>query len=231
MKKIAKSFVASILALITILRRSAMKTKRLLLQLILAFLPVFFAASAMAATVTLTMDEVGTQLINGLTVTKGGEGFTFSNPSQTLYYDSFGPGIVTYVQDPTIQGSLSSFSVAYSNPVYSIQFGLAESAVTPLTGARVSLFNGVTPTGNFLFDLPLVDPYAEGRFSWSGGPVTSMTVDPAAGPQALAFDNLTVNLSPVPEPSTYAMMLAGLGLIGFIAYRRKNNSSNMLMAA
>jgi hypothetical protein len=35
----------------------------------------------------------------------------------------------------------------------------------------------------------------------------------------------------VPEPETYAMMLAGLGLIGFIAYRRKNNSSNMLMAA
>jgi hypothetical protein len=37
--------------------------------------------------------------------------------------------------------------------------------------------------------------------------------------------------APVPEPSTYAMMLAGFGLIGFIAYRRKNNSSNMLMAA
>jgi type VI secretion system secreted protein Hcp len=36
--------------------------------------------------------------------------------------------------------------------------------------------------------------------------------------------------SPVPEPSTYVMMLAGLGLIGFIAYRRKNDSSNMPMA-
>jgi hypothetical protein len=35
----------------------------------------------------------------------------------------------------------------------------------------------------------------------------------------------------VPEPETYAMLLAGLSLIGFIAYRRKNNSSNMLMAA
>jgi type VI secretion system secreted protein Hcp len=37
--------------------------------------------------------------------------------------------------------------------------------------------------------------------------------------------------NPVPEPSTYAMMLAGLGLIGFIAYRRKNDSSDMPMAA
>jgi hypothetical protein len=38
-------------------------------------------------------------------------------------------------------------------------------------------------------------------------------------------------LSPVPEPQTYAMWLAGLGLIGFTIYRRKNNSSGKLMAA
>jgi hypothetical protein len=35
----------------------------------------------------------------------------------------------------------------------------------------------------------------------------------------------------VPEPSTYAMLLAGLGLIGFISFRRKNDSSDMPMAA
>ena len=27
--------------------------------------------------------------------------------------------------------------------------------------------------------------------------------------------------SPIPEPETYAMLLAGLGLLGFIARRRK----------
>jgi hypothetical protein len=30
-----------------------------------------------------------------------------------------------------------------------------------------------------------------------------------------------VNTTPVPEPQTYAMMLAGLGLLGFAAHRRK----------
>ena len=30
------------------------------------------------------------------------------------------------------------------------------------------------------------------------------------------------SITPVPEPETFAMLLAGLGLIGFTARRRKN---------
>jgi hypothetical protein len=36
--------------------------------------------------------------------------------------------------------------------------------------------------------------------------------------------NGAVSLAPVPEPETYGMMMAGLGLIGFIARRRKLNA-------
>jgi hypothetical protein len=32
-------------------------------------------------------------------------------------------------------------------------------------------------------------------------------------------------VSPAPEPETYAMFMAGLGLMGFIARRRKNGQS------
>jgi len=35
------------------------------------------------------------------------------------------------------------------------------------------------------------------------------------------FDMVTVNAAPVPEAETYALMLAGLGLVGFMARRRK----------
>ena len=34
--------------------------------------------------------------------------------------------------------------------------------------------------------------------------------------------NITVNTAPVPEPEIYAMMMAGLGLMGFVARRRKS---------
>jgi hypothetical protein len=33
------------------------------------------------------------------------------------------------------------------------------------------------------------------------------------------------NLAPVPEPETYAMMLAGLGLLGLTARRRRRKPS------
>ena len=35
------------------------------------------------------------------------------------------------------------------------------------------------------------------------------------------FDMVTVNAAPVPEAQTYAMMLAGIGLVGFMAARRR----------
>ncbi|MCA1925195.1 MAG: FxDxF family PEP-CTERM protein [Thiobacillus sp.] len=35
------------------------------------------------------------------------------------------------------------------------------------------------------------------------------------------FDMVTLNAAPVPEAETYAMMLAGLGLVGFMAARRR----------
>lgn len=39
--------------------------------------------------------------------------------------------------------------------------------------------------------------------------------------QAIALDNLNVQLAPVPEPETYALMLTGLGFVGAMARRSK----------
>lgn len=47
---------------------------------------------------------------------------------------------------------------------------------------------------------------------------------PFAGPQGKGDESWTVSnylITAVPEPETYAMMLAGLGIVGFMARRRK----------
>jgi hypothetical protein len=164
------------------------------------------ATTAMATTVTLTMNEVPTQPIHNLTVTKSGVSFTFTEPTLALLYNSSGPGSVTFVQDPSIQGLLRPFSVTFSEPVNFIQFGLVELSVTPLTGASVLLSNGMA----IPFSLPLVDPFAEGQFTYSGAPVTGFSLTPAPNVPFMAFDNLTVNTLTVPEPASLSLLIAGM---------------------
>jgi hypothetical protein len=45
--------------------------------------------------------------------------------------------------------------------------------------------------------------------------------DFAGGPDSFLIYNLNTGVAPIPEPETYALMLAGLGAMGFIARRRK----------
>jgi hypothetical protein len=45
------------------------------------------------------------------------------------------------------------------------------------------------------------------------------------GSQAWNSEDVGINLTSVPEPETYAMMLAGLGLMGFVARRRKHKAA------
>jgi hypothetical protein len=161
----------------------------------------------MATTVTLTMNEVPNQPIHNLTVIKGGVSFTFTEPTLSLFYNSGGPGTLTFVQDPSIQGDpIVPFSVTFSEPVNFIQFGLAEAVFDPLTGAVVTLSNGSI----FPFTLPLADPFAEGQFTYSGVPVTGFSLTPAPGAPAMAFDNLTVNTLTVPEPGSISLLIVGV---------------------
>ena len=58
-----------------------------------------------------------------------------------------------------------------------------------------------------------------GYGSTSDGAASALVKDNAAGQNAV---NYAFRIAPVPEPETYAMLLAGLGLMGGIARRRKS---------
>ncbi len=91
----------------------------------------------------------------------------------------------------------------------------------PALGLTGVLFDGVTAQTPFLLG-------SSGQFTIPVGFSLYLgTVDAPAygGPSGTYGDNLgafTVNISAVPEPSTWAMMILGFAGVGFMAYRRKS---------
>jgi len=88
----------------------------------------------------------------------------------------------------------------------------------------------LTPAnGNFLVVSP---PQSRANMNWqerdwlflaNSGTHTLVFQSTTPGPYGPALDDVGVTL--VPEPETYAMLLAGMGLIGFIARRRRSYRS------
>lgn len=137
-----------------------------------------------------------------------------------------GLGTVTlqsFVTVDTSQGVDGLLQAGYL-PTLSINGGALTLAATSYTVTPVS--GGFGMDGMPLPASPNNPNY--GYFSWdlSGvtTPVTSFSVNFGLDTHAsaLAFQLDQSVAAPVPEPGTYALMLAGLGAVGFLARRRKN---------
>ncbi|MBX9893921.1 MAG: PEP-CTERM sorting domain-containing protein [Nitrosomonas sp.] len=116
-------------------------------------------------------------------------------------------------------------------------------AYDPETNGTSSLFGAVGSTV-FGFDFTGFDPLNVFTFSWdpdvaSNGGYGAVVAELAgtvitasvrfddnsvltySGTMDIVGRDVAANLVPVPEPETYAMLLAGLGVLGFAGYRRK----------
>jgi hypothetical protein len=126
----------------------------------------------------------------------------------------------------SVNGSAEIFP-NHSTPV-GTEFDLGEFAA----GTPLDIVLHVVSTGHFFHTGPGADnpdgiPHANVVYGFAGEPGrTWVGFEDILGGGDFDYDDHTFSFThiveaPVPEPSTYALMLGGLGVVGFLARRRK----------
>ena len=177
-----------------------------------------------AQAVTLTFNELPSQPVDNLSF----QGVTFdfkvggvdSTDAARTRRPAGGPGSITFVQDPSLEGTASGvLTLDFATAISTLQFGVALGTVASLTpGFTVELFDpalmslGITPVNTS----SLVSA-TEGLFTYSGAPVTRAVIDfNETAANRFALDNLIYEpaiSTPVPEPASLTGLLA-LGAFG-----------------
>lgn len=215
-----------------------------------ASLLLAFGASSMAATATWTFDLPATALasqtppypsVTTLTLTdvvdgvqflldpaETNPGFTSASTVNRLDYVYSGPALTGASFEHDAGASISSFSYQ-TNPnnmdagyhandqhivvnfvtSHADSFLVSETSTWTVKGTTVDDFINTFATSNSkpspIFGVVSVDPFS----NTEQGPNTS---------------NWVAMTAPIPEPETYAMLLAGLGMLGFVGKRRGNKT-------
>ena len=166
-----------------------------------------------------------TATLSGGAVRSTANGVTNGAGRYGISGDPDGNGVDSYYET---RGELS---LTFSNPVaafgfYGVDIGDFNGQVTLTTSGGLNQFFNVGNTlngsgGSVLFwgVISNADTFTSISFG-----------NTSNGSDAFVFDNFTVGSleqvkSPVPEPETYAMFLAGLGFMGYMARRRKENQA------
>ena len=123
-----------------------------------------------------------------------------------------------YSGAPSPQGVAYAYAdSSFMNVAAGVQSSLtfAYSSATSVLGA-VKAYSGLNGTGNLLGSFDLAANTSGGYGTWSSATFAfsgvAASFDLSSSVNAVAFDNIS-NVSAVPEPSTYAMMLLGGGLL------------------
>lgn len=220
-----------------------MKLRNLLLG---AAMAVATASSANAAVVVLDFEGVGDQaavsnFYNGGTDSQGNSGANYgvSFSGATLgVIDADAGGSGNFANEP------SSKTIMYflngNNAVLNYAAGFSTGFsffYSSSTAAAVNVYDGLNATGNLLGSLNLTAQYNQncagdpngGFCNWTAVGVAfgglAKSIDFGGTANQSGFDNITFGSSTpgsaVPEPATWAMMIAGFGMAGATLRRRR----------
>lgn len=206
--------------------------KKLLLVYMLSMCSV--AASAQ----TITFDDISVS--NFESISNGYAGFNWDNFG--VENSTSNPG--TGYDYGTVSGTNVAFNMWGETSAFSSQSSPFTFNSAYFTGAwndglsiQVDAFLAGALVNTMTFVVNSTGPTLE-IFNWSN--IDRLTFTSSGGTSAqyggvgphFAMDDMVVNevVTPVPEPSTYAMMLVGLGLVGFSLSRRKGQGNAMNFA-
>ena len=113
--------------------------------------------------------------------------------------------------------SLNTGAMAVSFSLTQTLFGINDPEILNLT---LELWDSTHPAGTTLL-ATFAGNNTTHSFTLNAGAQYHFDISGTFGPNA-RHGQYAVAISAVPEPETYAMMLAGLGLMGFVARRRRN---------
>lgn len=202
-----------------------------------AALALTLAASAAGATV-IDFDDI--PVASGTPISHDYDGLVWNNfdALNAVSFEAFnGPsgysnGLVSSPNvalngygDPASFGSASPFTLnslyltgAWKDGLSVVITGLLDGAVVD-TATEVVSSSGPT---HVMLDWTGIDQV---DFASSGGVNHGYTDREAAPPgEQFVLDNVTLNAAAVPEPATWAMLILGLGMIGYAARRRRGSA-------
>jgi PEP-CTERM motif-containing protein len=159
----------------------------------------------------------------------------FFNP-RFIYYTFFNAGEVSVnLAGTTFSGNSLYEEVSYVS-------GLAQWAgfTTTDSGSITILLHGITPSTSILpsdlssytsntisfhgFDDSI--PWQPTTYSYTGVLTELMQTDPSAHfTFSATITNFQIYVAPVPEPSTWAMMILGFAGVGYMTYRRRKSAA------
>ena len=139
--------------------------------------------------------------------------------AQVINFDNLAGGPVGGGEIVTNQyaGLGVTFSDTYAGGAHANNTLGADITMAAYSGA--SLIGSVTLTGAVI-----TGDIRSGLISLTDAGITSVRLFSHSGNSSFNFsiDNLTWQTAAVPEPSTYAMLFAGLGVVGWAARRRQH---------
>ncbi len=176
---------------------------------------------------TLVGASTGVAVLMALVFASDGTGYAASAATNDLYKINTTTGALTTIGSLGF-GGIMDLAFDSAGNLYGLSNALYEINTTTGAGSLVTnLANtglmGLTidPSGNFLATDYSTSNTPLYEINTSDGSLTSLGNTGVANAMALTYEGVAA----VPEPETYAMMLAGLGLLGFLARRRKQKEA------